>query len=232
MGPDNLRRSWGRIRAAVGLQEVRFHSARHTCVSVLLVLGIPPNIVREVVGHSDIEVTMTIYAHASGRHAGGAAEAGVCPRLRTLSSEAIPALHSSTAVGVLFTVLVSRDHGGVDRIFLAGLLDRDGEAHAACLRAVLDGASFSIGERGVRTDELVSIYRVREEHTREIGLPTLGFAEALADLRACGYHQLALGGVDQVDPPFHFVLFLSLDCSQIVACVGVDQDPRHRALLG
>ncbi|MEV4181741.1 hypothetical protein AB0J28_09895 [Streptosporangium canum] len=25
----------------------------------------PPHIVREIVGHSDIEVTMTIYAHAS-----------------------------------------------------------------------------------------------------------------------------------------------------------------------
>jgi integrase len=26
---------------------------------------VPPHIVREIVGHSDIEVTMTIYAHAS-----------------------------------------------------------------------------------------------------------------------------------------------------------------------
>jgi integrase len=65
MEPDNLRRSWGRIRAAAGLHEVRFHDTRHTCVSLLLALGVPPNIVREIVGHSDIEVTMTIYAHAS-----------------------------------------------------------------------------------------------------------------------------------------------------------------------
>ena len=28
-------------------------------------LGIPPHVVREIVGHSDIEVTMTIYAHVS-----------------------------------------------------------------------------------------------------------------------------------------------------------------------
>ncbi|MFD2348220.1 tyrosine-type recombinase/integrase [Nonomuraea ferruginea] len=38
---------------------------RHTCVSLLLDLGVPPHIVPEIVGHSDIEVTMTIYAHAS-----------------------------------------------------------------------------------------------------------------------------------------------------------------------
>ncbi|WP_240807803.1 hypothetical protein [Actinomadura geliboluensis] len=28
-------------------------------------LGVPPHIVREIVGHSDIEVTMTISAHAA-----------------------------------------------------------------------------------------------------------------------------------------------------------------------
>jgi integrase len=28
-------------------------------------LKVPPHVVREIVGHSDIEVTMTIYAHVS-----------------------------------------------------------------------------------------------------------------------------------------------------------------------
>jgi integrase len=28
-------------------------------------MGVPPNVVREIFGHSDIEVTMTIYSHAS-----------------------------------------------------------------------------------------------------------------------------------------------------------------------
>jgi integrase len=65
MEPDNLRRSWGRICQAAGIDNVRFHDIRHTCVSLLLDLKVPPHIVREIVGHSDIEVTMTIYAHAS-----------------------------------------------------------------------------------------------------------------------------------------------------------------------
>ncbi|WP_230421471.1 tyrosine-type recombinase/integrase [Actinomadura soli] len=65
MKPDNLRRSWGRIRAAAGLGSMRLHDMRHTCVSLLLDLGVPPHIVREIVGHGDIEVTMTIYAHAA-----------------------------------------------------------------------------------------------------------------------------------------------------------------------
>ncbi|MFG1945760.1 tyrosine-type recombinase/integrase [Nonomuraea sp. NPDC048826] len=65
MEPDNLRRSWGEIRKTVGLGPVRLHDLRHTCVSLLLDMSVPPHIVREIVGHSDIEVTMTIYAHAS-----------------------------------------------------------------------------------------------------------------------------------------------------------------------
>jgi integrase len=63
--PDNLRRSWSVIRTAAGLPGVRFHDLRHTCVTLLLDLGVPPHVVREIVGHSAIEVTMTIYAHAS-----------------------------------------------------------------------------------------------------------------------------------------------------------------------
>lgn len=63
--PDNLRRSWGAIRKAAGLGEMRFHDLRHTCVTLLLNLGVPPQVVRDIVGHSDIEVTMTIYAHVS-----------------------------------------------------------------------------------------------------------------------------------------------------------------------
>ncbi|TQE32358.1 site-specific integrase [Streptomyces ipomoeae] len=62
--PDNLRRSWHPLRARLGL-EIRFHDLRHSAVSLLLDLGVPPHVVRQIVGHSDIGVTMKIYAHAS-----------------------------------------------------------------------------------------------------------------------------------------------------------------------
>src|SRR5215510_10081396 len=65
MEPDNLHRSWGEIRQRAGLGATRFHDLRHTCVTLLLDLGTPPHVVREIVGHSAIEVTMTIYAHVS-----------------------------------------------------------------------------------------------------------------------------------------------------------------------
>jgi integrase len=63
--PDNLRRSWYPLRTAIGAEATRFHDLRHSCVTLLLDLGVPPHIVRDIVGHADIGVTMTIYAHAS-----------------------------------------------------------------------------------------------------------------------------------------------------------------------
>jgi len=32
-------------------------------VSLLLALGVPPHVAREIDGHSDVKVTMTVYAH-------------------------------------------------------------------------------------------------------------------------------------------------------------------------
>jgi integrase len=65
MEPDNLRRSWKPLCEALGLEGVRFHDTRHTCVTLLLNAKVPPHIVREIAGHSAIDVTMEIYAHAS-----------------------------------------------------------------------------------------------------------------------------------------------------------------------
>lgn len=39
--PDNLRRSWDKVREATGDPPARFHDLRHTCVSLLLDAGTP-----------------------------------------------------------------------------------------------------------------------------------------------------------------------------------------------
>ncbi len=36
---------------------------RHTCASLLLAQGIPPRVVMEILGHSQISITMETYAH-------------------------------------------------------------------------------------------------------------------------------------------------------------------------
>jgi integrase len=63
--PDNLSRSWYRVRTVLDEPLPRFHDLRHTCVTLLLTEGVAPHIVQQIVGHSGIDVTMTIYAHTS-----------------------------------------------------------------------------------------------------------------------------------------------------------------------
>jgi integrase len=63
--PRNLNRHWYGVRDRAGLPGVRLHDLRHTCVTLLLDAGVPPHIVQAIAGHSGIEVTMTIYAHAA-----------------------------------------------------------------------------------------------------------------------------------------------------------------------
>ncbi|MFI5732334.1 hypothetical protein ACIA49_19590 [Kribbella sp. NPDC051587] len=43
--PGNLRRNWYPIRSAAGLEGVRLHDLRHSRVTLLLGLGVPPHIV-------------------------------------------------------------------------------------------------------------------------------------------------------------------------------------------
>lgn len=63
--PDNLSRSWYVVRKVLDAPLPRFHDLRHTCVTLLLTEGVAPHIVQQIVGHSGIDVTMTIYAHTS-----------------------------------------------------------------------------------------------------------------------------------------------------------------------
>ncbi|MFR9806384.1 tyrosine-type recombinase/integrase [Pseudonocardia sp. RS010] len=63
--PDNLRRSWYPLRKKIDAEGTRFHDLRHSCVTLLLGLGVPPHVVQEIVGHADMSVTLGIYAHVS-----------------------------------------------------------------------------------------------------------------------------------------------------------------------
>lgn len=46
-----------------GLRRVRFHDLRHSCATLLLVQGVSPRVVMEVLGHSEIALTMNAYSH-------------------------------------------------------------------------------------------------------------------------------------------------------------------------
>ncbi len=46
-----------------GLPAIRFHDLRHTAATTLLALGVNPKIVQEMLGHTEISMTMDIYSH-------------------------------------------------------------------------------------------------------------------------------------------------------------------------
>jgi integrase len=45
------------------LPAIRFHDLRHTCATMLLVQGVPARVVMEILGHSEISLTMNTYSH-------------------------------------------------------------------------------------------------------------------------------------------------------------------------
>ncbi|MBG0854332.1 site-specific integrase [Streptomyces spinoverrucosus] len=63
--PRNLYRSFLRISASAGLPQVRLHDTRHGCASLLFAAGVAPRTVMEILGHSQIAVTMNVYTHVS-----------------------------------------------------------------------------------------------------------------------------------------------------------------------
>jgi integrase len=63
--PRNLTRMWTKLCEQLGVRRVPLHALRHTCVSLLMALGVHPRVVMEIVGHSAIEMTMNVYSHVN-----------------------------------------------------------------------------------------------------------------------------------------------------------------------
>ena len=59
----NVFRSFQRVLAGAGIPHQRFHDLRHTCATLLLAQGIHPRVVMEILGHSQISLTMNTYSH-------------------------------------------------------------------------------------------------------------------------------------------------------------------------
>src|SRR6478735_3113536 len=61
--PRNVYRSFTRVADSAGLRVVRLHDARHGCATLLTAAGVAPRVVMEILGHSQISITMDVYTH-------------------------------------------------------------------------------------------------------------------------------------------------------------------------
>lgn len=61
--PRNLARVLDALILEAGVRRIRLHDMRHTCASLLLAQGVPARVVMEVLGHSQLGITMNLYSH-------------------------------------------------------------------------------------------------------------------------------------------------------------------------
>ncbi|HET9921753.1 MAG TPA: site-specific integrase, partial [Ktedonobacteraceae bacterium] len=52
-----------KLLTKAGLPDVRFHDLRHSVATMLLSMGTHPKVVQELLGHSQISMTLDIYSH-------------------------------------------------------------------------------------------------------------------------------------------------------------------------
>lgn len=63
ISPRNLVRDFKKNLANAGLPDIRFHDLRHTAATLMLTEGVHPKVVQEMLGHSQISLTLDTYSH-------------------------------------------------------------------------------------------------------------------------------------------------------------------------
>jgi integrase len=74
LGGRNVFREYQELLAAAGIPHKRFHDLRHSTATFLLAAGVAERVVMEMLGHSQISLTMNTYAHVLPAVLGEAAE--------------------------------------------------------------------------------------------------------------------------------------------------------------
>ncbi len=63
LNPNHIVDEFKKLLKQADLPNIRFHDLRHSAASLLLSLGIHPKVVQELLGHTQISITMDVYSH-------------------------------------------------------------------------------------------------------------------------------------------------------------------------
>jgi integrase len=63
LNTNSLQVLFASLLRRAGLPHMRFHDLRHSAATMLLNMGVPAKVVQELLGHSDINITLGVYGH-------------------------------------------------------------------------------------------------------------------------------------------------------------------------
>ena len=63
MNIETMRSWFKRALEDAGLQSMKFHDLRHSAATLLLAMGVHVKVVQELLGHSNILITLNTYSH-------------------------------------------------------------------------------------------------------------------------------------------------------------------------
>jgi integrase len=58
-----LQRQFGNLLVKAGLPHMRFHDLRHSAATILLSMGVNIKVIQELLGHSNVGITLRVYSH-------------------------------------------------------------------------------------------------------------------------------------------------------------------------
>ncbi len=61
--PNHLGEAFRALLEQAGLPPIRFHDLRHSAATILLSMGVNIKVIQEMLGHSDISITLRVYGH-------------------------------------------------------------------------------------------------------------------------------------------------------------------------
>ncbi|MEV6400798.1 hypothetical protein AB0M39_39500 [Streptomyces sp. NPDC051907] len=88
--------------------------------------------------------------------------------------------------------------------------------------ALAAGAPFEIWPGRMPAARLHHTYARRLRRLQKLERPSLGFEEAVASLAKIGNQELLVGFIDdRKRGGYRFIVFLSADLTQVIACIGL-----------